>query len=68
MTKKDDDVEKELAALREEVAALKAKVSPPKSDFKPMTDADAIASGFIWSSHSGQQQPWPSWQQHFGLV
>jgi hypothetical protein len=30
----------EIAALRAEVEALKAKVSPPKSDFKPMSDAE----------------------------
>jgi len=33
MTKHDE----EIAALRAEVAELKAKVSPPKSDFVPMT-------------------------------
>jgi len=36
MTKKDD----ELAALKKKVEELEAKVSPPKSDFKPMTDAE----------------------------
>jgi hypothetical protein len=35
MTNKD-----EIAALRKKVEELEAKVSPPKSDFKPMTDAE----------------------------
>ena len=30
----------ELAALKKKVEELEAKVSPPKSDFKPMTDAE----------------------------
>jgi len=39
MTKADKQAE-EIAALRREVAELKAKVDPPKSDFKPMSDAE----------------------------
>jgi hypothetical protein len=30
----------ELAALKKKVAELEAKLSPPKSDFKPMSDAE----------------------------
>jgi hypothetical protein len=33
-----DNAKKEIAALRAEVEALKAKLSPPKSDFVPETD------------------------------
>jgi hypothetical protein len=36
MTKQTD----EIAALKKKVEELEAKVSPPKSDFKPMTDAE----------------------------
>jgi len=34
--------ENELAALKKKVEALEAKLSPPKSDFKPMSDAEWI--------------------------
>ena len=37
MSKQTDD---EIAALRKEVEALKAKVDPPKSTFVPMSDAE----------------------------
>jgi hypothetical protein len=37
-----DEADKKIAALEAEVAALKAKVSPPKSDFVPMSDAEWI--------------------------
>jgi hypothetical protein len=36
----NDDTEKKLAALEAEVAALKAKVSPPKSTFVHMSDEE----------------------------
>lgn len=35
-----DEPKNEIAALRAEVEALKAKVDPPKSNFVPMTDAE----------------------------
>src|SRR5262249_59618477 len=34
------DNDEKIAALEREVAALKAKADPPKSDFVPMTDAE----------------------------
>jgi hypothetical protein len=36
----DMTAKEELAALKREVEELKAKLSPPKSDFVPMTDAE----------------------------
>jgi hypothetical protein len=41
MTKADKQADK-IAALEREVAELKAKVSPPASEFKPMSDAEWI--------------------------
>jgi len=38
MTKQDEKI----APLERQLAELKAKVDPPKSDFKPMTDAEWI--------------------------
>jgi hypothetical protein len=35
-----NDTKDELAALKKKVEELEAKVSPPKSDFKPMSDAE----------------------------
>jgi hypothetical protein len=35
-----DDTDKKIADLEREVAELKAKVSPPKSDFKEISDAE----------------------------
>jgi hypothetical protein len=40
MTNKSDKQAQEIADLKREVAELKAKVSPPKSNFVPMTDAE----------------------------
>jgi hypothetical protein len=40
MTTKADKQAQEIAALKREVAELKAKVDPPKSTFKPMSDAE----------------------------
>ena len=37
-------LERDNAELKNDLAALKAKVDPPKSTFKPMTDAN-IATG-----------------------
>jgi hypothetical protein len=41
MTKPNKQAQ-EIAALKREVAELKAKVSPPESKFKPMSDAEWI--------------------------
>jgi hypothetical protein len=41
MTKADKQAKK-IAKLEAEVAELKAKVSPPKSDFVPMSDAEHV--------------------------
>jgi hypothetical protein len=40
MTNKADKHAEEIAQLKKEVEALKAKVSPPKSTFKEMSDAE----------------------------
>jgi hypothetical protein len=44
-----DETDKKIAALEQEVAALKAKVSPPKSTFKEMSDAE-------WRDHVHQMR------------
>jgi hypothetical protein len=42
MTDKKDETAARIAQLEAEIAALKAKVDPPKSTFTPMSDAEWI--------------------------